>query len=123
MKKILIIEDEKMLIDALETKLKESDFEVFVAGDGAKGLQIAMEVKPDLILLDLILPVMDGVRFLEDLRNDDWGKDAKVVVLSNLSEIAAPDKIKKQDISAYLVKTDWKLSKVIDKVKEVLGVE
>ncbi len=122
-KTILIIEDEEMMAKILRTKLEEAGFSVLVGEDGAKGLQKALENHPDLILLDIVLPVMDGITVLEKIRADAWGQSVPVIVLSNLSRVETIDESKERGASAFLVKTDWKLSEVIEKVKQELGIE
>ena len=84
-KTILVIEDEVSLRMAMVSKIAEERFQTIEAENGQQGLKIALEKHPDLIVLDLMLPVMDGMAFLTELQKDPWGKDAKVIVLSNLS--------------------------------------
>jgi|SRR3990170_5486529 len=119
-KKILIIEDEEMMIAALTRKLIVSGFEVYSARDGREGLERALELKPDLILLDLILPVFDGLTFLEKLRVDPWGAKIPVIVLTNLSRVSAVEESRGHGVHHYLVKTDWKLEDVVQKIKSEL---
>lgn len=122
-KKILIVEDEEMLLDALKKKLEGIGLTALLAKDGSEGLKIAFENKPDLILLDIILPVMDGITFLERLRKDEWGNNVPVIVLSNLSKASTISESKEKGVKMYLVKTDWKLDDVIEKVKNELGLQ
>lgn len=119
---ILIIEDEKLVSKAVKGKLEDNNFEVLTAGDGQEGLEIALEKRPDLILLDIVLPVMDGMTVLNKLRDDPRGAKVPVVILSNLSRGTTVEESKKLGVSTYLVKTDWKLQEVIDKVKYELGI-
>lgn len=119
---ILIIEDEKLVSKAIKGKLEDNNFEVLTAGDGQEGLEIALEKRPDLILLDIVLPVMDGMTVLNKLRDDPRGAKVPVVILSNLSRGTTVEESKKLGVSTYLVKTDWKLQEVIDKVKYELGI-
>lgn len=121
-KKILVIEDEGMLLEALKKKFEEEGFDVITAQDGVTGLQTALSQQPDLILLDLVLPMMDGMSLLGSLRKNDWGSTVPVIVLSNLNRMATQEKVKDEDISEYLVKTDWKIGEVVDKVKSTLGM-
>lgn len=119
---ILIIEDEQMVVSTLKGRLKASGFNVLVAENGSSGLKIAQESHPDLILLDIVLPVMDGITFLENLRKDDWGRKVPVIILSNLSKAETIAESKEKGVNTYLVKTDWKLKEVIQKVKYELGI-
>lgn len=119
-KKILIVEDELQLLNSLKIKIRHEGFTVFVAKDGAEGLRIALKNKPDLILLDVIMPKMDGIEMLKRLRRDAWGKDVPVILLSNDDD---PDHIKetlKDNATDYLIKSDWRLEDIITKVKETL---
>src|SRR6185295_13401921 len=82
-KKILLIEDEEVIASMFKRRLSKTDLTVLGAVDGKSGLEIALKEKPDLILLDLSLPVMSGIEFLVELRKDVWGKNAVVVALTN----------------------------------------
>lgn len=119
-KTILIIEDEVSQRKALTEKLTREGFRILQAGDGEEGLMIAKRDHPNLILLDIIMPVMDGITMLKKLREDDWGKDAKVMILTNLSEVEKVSEAMTQGSYNYLVKSDWKLEDVAAKAKEVL---
>ena len=121
--KILVIEDERMVRDALVRKLQVSGFEVIEAGDGQDGLDKAHSEKPDVVLLDLILPLVDGLTVLDKIRNEDWGKDMPVIILSNLSDVNTVEESRKKKVFDYLVKTDWTLDDVISKIREVLKLE
>ncbi len=120
--KILVIEDERMVREAIKRKLEVSGFEVVEAGDGQEGLALAEKEKPSLILLDLIIPLMDGLTVLEKLRGSDWGKDIPVIILSNLSDNATVAESKKRGVYDFLIKTDWSLDDVVEKVKKVLKI-
>ena len=119
--KILIIDDEKTSRDVVVNGFKDAGFSVLVAIDGEEGLRIALAEHPDFILLDIIMPVMDGITMLKRLRQDKtWGKDAKVMVLTNLSDPNRISQAMEQDSYDYLVKTDWHIEDIIKKVKEKL---
>ncbi|MCP6719842.1 MAG: response regulator [Patescibacteria group bacterium] len=128
-KKILIVEDEIPMLKALADKFSQSGFETFKAKNGAEGLATALKEHPDLILLDLIMPKMDGTKVMEKLREDSWGKDVPIIVLTNLNleemeileKSKIPDKVKKGKPLQYLVKTDMKLEDILEKVKKALG--
>jgi len=121
MSKILIVEDEETLIKVLADKFSEEGFEVSQAVNGEEGLNKALAEKPDLILLDIVMPVMDGLTMLAKLRQDEWGKDAKVVLLTNLSDNEQVAKAFDNNVHDYLIKTDWKISDLIEKVKQKIG--
>ncbi|HUQ30272.1 MAG TPA: response regulator [Candidatus Paceibacterota bacterium] len=119
-KKILVVEDERPLSDALYDRLTREGFSVLVAHDGEEGLSIAIRERPDLILLDVVMPVMDGLSMLKRLREDPWGTTAVVILLTNLSETAKVAEVLEQNVSDFLVKTDWKLQEVVAKVRSRL---
>lgn len=120
MKTILIIEDERPLLTALSSKLSNAGFSILQATDGETGLSTALEKHPDLILLDIVLPKMDGLTMLDMLRRDDWGKTAPIIVLTNLSDAARFEESMRKNVFDYLIKTDWKIEDVVIKVKEKL---
>lgn len=118
MRKILIIDDEPNLLRILEEKFSKESFEVLRAKDGEQGLKAALKNKPDIILLDLIMPKMDGLTMLRKLREDAWGKNAEVIILTNLSDGASIDAALRGGVYDFLVKSDWKLADLVKKVKE-----
>lgn len=117
---ILIVEDEVSLRNALCNKLMREGFNILEAKNGEEGLEVALREKPDLILLDIVMPKMDGMAMLTKLREDQWGKDAKVIMLTNLSDNDKIAKSLENGAFEYLVKTDWKLEDVVAKVRERL---
>jgi len=120
-KTILVVEDDTALKIALYKKLKEEEFSVLEADNGVDGLEIAKKSHPDLILLDIIMPVMDGMTMLKELRKDEWGKNAVVIFLTNLSEEGAIAQATELGSFGYLIKTDWSLSELVKKIKEKLN--
>lgn len=118
--KILIVEDEPSLVTILKNKFTREHFTVIEARDGKEGLAVAFNEHPDLILLDIIMPVMDGISMLNELRKDTWGKTAKVILLTNLSDSQKIDESLAQGVSDYLIKADWQLDDLVTKVKEKL---
>ena len=122
-KTILVVEDEKDLAQALKIKLEEAGFVTLVAYDGESGLRIALAEHPDLVLLDILLPGMDGMELLKQLREDEWGREAKVILLTNVDNIETIAKVIEDEGYEYLVKTDWKMDDVVAKIKNKLGVD
>jgi DNA-binding response OmpR family regulator len=120
MKKILIIEDELSYLKLLREQLVKNGYEVSEAKDGKKGLAAAKSQHPDLILLDLGMPEMDGMTVLTELRKDTYGNSAKVIILTNLDP---DDKILRAVLvdkpSYYFMKSDIKLAELIEKIKEI----
>lgn len=122
-KKILVVEDETPLRSAVADILNFEGFTVFQAHNGQEGLDIALKEHPDLTLLDLVMPVMDGLTMLEKLREDEsWGKTAAVILLTNIND---PDKVAEAtDAGSYdfLVKSDWNIEDVVRKIKTRLNI-
>lgn len=122
MKKILLVEDEPMLVRALcyETK---GVLDVVTAGNGVEGLEKAKKEHPDLIVLDILMPRMDGLEMLKILRKDKWGETAKVIIFTNLSSDEKQAEAKTLGVNDYFIKSDWPLDEIIGKIKEVLGIK
>ena len=123
--KILVVEDEEVMLNVLIDNLTQAGFgHLFQARNGQEALIIALKEQPDLILLDIIMPTMDGITMLKKLREDPRGKKAKVILLTNLT---ADDAITKSVIvnepSYYLVKANYSMDDVIEKVKKTLSIE
>jgi DNA-binding response OmpR family regulator len=122
-KKVLVVEDDTTLLSALRTALETAGFEVLEAKDGAAGVAVTSAEHPDIILLDILMPVMDGWEMLRQLRESgEWGKCVPVVILTNLSadEDEQIRKVAELGPSYFMVKADWKLDDVVDKVHEIL---
>ncbi len=117
LKILLIIEDEEPLLNILNECFKKSDFEVIRAHNGEEGLREFKKKRPNLILLDLLMPVMDGMAMLRKLREDKDGKKVPVVILTNLSDEQKMDEAKKLGVVDYWIKSDKTLNELIEKVK------
>lgn len=120
-KKILVVEDDAPLRNVLCNKLESDGFAVLEAKNGKEGLEIALSSHPELILLDIIMPVMDGMTMLKKLREDAWGADAKVFMLTNLSDTNKVADAIAHGSYDYLVKTDWTLQDIVVRIREKLG--
>ena len=123
-KTILIVEDEKPLAKILDYKLGGEGFRILVAGDGREGLDIALKDKPDLIILDIIMPRMDGTTLLQKLRKDPWGKRAAVIILTNVYD---PERMmefsRKGSFEGglkYYTKADYSIKRFTEEVKSFL---
>jgi len=121
MKKILFIEDEPHLQKELKEILGQEKIEIFSAFDGEEGLKQVKKEKPNLILLDLILPKKDGFEVLKELKADDELKDIPVIVLTNLEGIGDVEKALSLGATTYLVKANYDLEDVVKKIKELVG--
>lgn len=122
--KILLIEDEDTMRKPLAEALDHEGFTVVSANDGISGLDAAINGEPDLILLDIAMPKMDGIAVLKKLRESgEYGKRAKVVIITNMSMDERIMKgITEYEPSFMLLKNDWKLTSVVHRVKEALGL-
>ena len=119
-KKILVVDNEEVVRKAVAEELEEDGFEVILAKDGKEGLKFALDKKPDLILLDLGLPKMDGLTGVSKLREDGRGKEAKVIIFSvNDPDRETLDAVNKLKPAYYLVKSNWSLDEVVKRLKEV----
>ena len=120
---VLVVEDEVPMLQVLRDKLRESGFATFQARDGEEGLSLSLAHHPDVILLDLLMPKMDGMTMMSKLRQDVWGKKVPVIILTNVS--ADTDATIKAIIAYqpayYLVKSDVKLDGIVEKIQTVLS--
>lgn len=120
-KKILVIDDEKELREAVTTALTYEGYEVHMADGGASGLMLALHEKPDLILLDINMPQMNGVEVLKKLRSDEWGKKVRVVVMTAFDDMEKIAEVVEAGGDEYLVKSGITLSEIATKVRESLA--
>lgn len=120
-KKILIVEDEVVLLDLIADRFIDSGYKVEKASTAEVGIKKALEYRPDLILLDIILPKMDGLTMLKKLRKDKWGSSVPVIVLSNIGDQKKVSEAISIGVYDYLVKSNVKLSEVVEEVREVIG--
>lgn len=121
-KTILIVEDEADLRDALSTAFSYEEFNVLTASDGEEGLRTALTKKPDLILLDVMMPKMTGIEVLKNLRTNEWGKQTKIIIMTSLDDLEKVAEAMEAGVDEYVVKTDITLNGIVTKVKEKLGV-
>jgi len=121
-KKILIVEDEQDMRQALVDELTREGFQTLEARNGKEGLESALKEHPDLILLDIVMPVMDGMTMMKKLRENESGKDIPVIMLTNLSDVEKVSNALEFEIYDYLVKSNWKIEDVADRVRKKLGI-
>src|SRR3989338_5011907 len=108
--KILIVEDEEAICKAYADELRDEDFAILTPKNGQAGLELTLHEKPDLILLDILMPIMDGLTMIDTLRQKDlYGKNVPIILLTNLSasEEKIMQAIAKNEPAYYLVKSDW----------------
>lgn len=119
-KKVLVVEDEAPLLNALADKIATGGYTVFRASDGQNGLNQAIKEVPDLIMLDINLPLMDGITVLKNLRQNEACKNVEVVLLTNSNDPNILAAALQYNVHDYLVKADWGLDQVMDIVRNKL---
>jgi len=121
MKKILLIEDEEIVIDVLRKKLKKEGYDVLVAKNGEEGLKLIKELKPDMVLLDVVMPKMGGFEVLEIMSKDEELRKIPVVIISNSGQPVELDRAKALGVKDWLIKTEFDPQEVLDKVVKQIG--
>lgn len=116
-KKILIIEDEPDIREAMAEAIADSGFTVLTAENGAVGYETAIAEEPDLILLDIVMPIMDGHTTLRKLREHAWGRGVKVVMLTSMDDVSNVASAHEGNITDYLIKPHSSLEEIVNKVK------
>lgn len=120
-KKVLIVEDDNFVAEVYSTKLLEMGHEVQIAQNGEEGLSLIEKGKPDLILLDIIMPVMGGIEMLEELKKNPDRKDIPVILLTNVGEKDSIQKVRGMGVQDYLIKSHFTPAEVIEKIEAILG--
>ena len=123
MQKILIIEDDSFLSEMYATKLTQAGYKVEIAGDGQIGMTKIKEGQPDLVLLDIVLPKMDGFDLLKEIKASEQLKQVPVILLTNLGQKNEVEKGLALGADAYIIKAHYTPAAVVAKIKEVLNKE
>lgn len=121
--KLSIVEDELSILQLYKTKFEREGFEVATASNGRDGLKVIKRTMPDLVLLDLRMPGMQGDEMLARLRAEEWGASIRVIILTNLSRDEAPSSLRFLAVDRYIVKAHHTPSQVVAVVREVLGIK
>ncbi len=121
MKKILIVEDDQTLRNILEKKFGMEKYNIVTAADGDKALEIVFAEKPDLVLLDIMMPGLNGIAVLKQIRRDPWGKDLPIIIMSNLDYSIHAAEISPFKPSGYIMKAGSKLEDIIKTVEAALA--
>lgn len=121
MVKIAIIEDDQAIAQMYRIKFEAEGYEVETAENGKLGLALVEEMHPDIILLDLMMPEMNGDEMLQKMRATAWGKKIKVIVLTNMGEQEAPEVVKTLDVRRFIVKAEMTPRQVAEMVKKELA--
>lgn len=119
--KAAIIEDDHDLQYIYKLKLEREGFEVVTASNGEEGLERIKAFMPDIILLDLMMPVMNGADMLAHMRSEEWGSDIRVIILTNISKDEAPQSLRFLHVDRYIVKAHHTPTQVVSIAKEILG--
>lgn len=120
MPKLVIIEDDRTILEMYSVKFRSEGFTVYQATNGEEGLEVLYGTDPDIILLDLMMPVMDGTTMLKKLRSTPWGKTIPVIILTNISSDEMPRELEKLNVADSVVKASTTPHLLAEKVKEVL---
>ena len=121
MSKIAIIEDDVAISQMYRIKFEAEGYIVETAENGKLGLALVEEMMPDIVLLDLMMPEMGGDEMLQKMRATEWGKDIKVIILTNMGESEAPESIKHLNVRAFILKANMTPRQVAELVKEQLA--
>src|SRR6185436_2515878 len=119
-KKILIVEDELTLLNVLKDEFTQAQFTVFTARDGVEGLAAANRERPDIILIDILMPKMDGISMLKEIRHDPEMQTTPAIILTNLNDNKTIEKALESGAYDFLVKTDWNPRDLVKHVKDKL---
>jgi DNA-binding response OmpR family regulator len=122
--KVVIVEDKAALAEIYKVRLEALGYKCFVAYDGEQALAVIKKELPNLVLLDLMVPKIAGDQILKTIRASEWGKNIKVLIISNLNEVDAPEGLREQGIEGYAVKanlTDDALDKMVDQILKPEG--
>lgn len=123
-KKILIVDDDKIFVKILRDGLLAGGagkYEVFTAFDGEEGLVAAEKERPDLVMLDMMMPKVTGIEFLKKFRTEDWGKDTPVIIETQLSDLEKMSEGVALGVKGYIIKSDYSLDTILRQVEDILG--
>lgn len=116
--KILVVEDDTAIAKIMVDRLIAEGFQVTHCTNGRDGLQQALQIKPDLLLVDIMMPILDGLEMIKQLRQDTWGQGANVIILTNLTRDEKLEEAFEYGVTDYLVKANWDIEDVVEKIKD-----
>lgn len=120
--RVVVVEDDHDIQYLYKLKLEREGFEVTVASNGQEGLEVVKQFRPDIVLLDLMMPVMSGPEMLAEMRSQRWGSEARVIALTNISKDEAPQALRFLHVDRYVVKAHHTPAQIVEIVREVLGI-
>lgn len=120
-KKIVLMEDEELIISLLQKKLVKEGYNVVVARDGQEGLELVKKEKPDLVLLDIIMPKKGGFEVMEEISNDKLLKSTPIIIISNSGQPVELGRAKKLGVRDWVIKVEFDPEEVVEKVKKQIG--
>ena len=118
----VVVEDDHDLRFLYQTKLEREGFTAYSADNGVTGLKLIKEVKPAIVLLDLLMPIMSGPEMLAQLRTEEWASNIRVIILTNISKDEAPPALRFLNVDRYVVKAHNTPAQIVATAKEVLGL-
>ncbi len=121
MTKIAIIEDDAAIHQMYRMKFEGEGFDVQLANNGKAGIELIKVFRPDIVLMDLQMPEVDGAEALQEIRKHPWGKKLPVIILTNLGEEESPQELRTLGVAGYIVKADLTPRQVVARTKEVLA--
>jgi DNA-binding response OmpR family regulator len=121
MKKIVVVEDAELIAQLLERRLRAEGYYVFTAKDGEEGLDMIKREKPDLVLLDIVLPRINGFQIIEQLKEDRKLRKIRIIIISNSGQPEEIERAKELGVLDWLVKTEFDPQEVVEKVKKSIG--
>lgn len=119
-RRVVVVEDDQDIQYLYQLKLEREGFNVAVASNGVEGLRVIEEFQPDIVLLDIMMPIMNGAEMLARMRSQEWGSEARVVILTNISKDEAPQALRMLHVDRYIVKAHHTPAQVVDVVHEIL---
>ena len=122
MKKIVIIEDDLTILQMYQLKFEAEGYQVYTATNGVEGLSVLHGMHTDVLLLDLMMPEMDGATMLSELRKSPWGKKIPVIILTNISRDEMPLILNKLNVTDYIIKANTTPQGVLEKVQKILAI-
>ncbi len=123
MKKILIVEDEALLLEVLRDEFTHAGFSALLAKDGSEGLATAQKELPDVILVDILMPKMDGITMLNKIRQNSKLANTPAIILTNLNDNKTIEQALQSGVYDFLVKSDWNPKDLVKRVKEKLNLK